>query len=128
MTYWGTSLPNITPKSILDTWEFILSASSHMFQATPMSLGRTVSKDFRDWFRDRLIELSFSLWSWESMWIERGGQRARERESPSDDHWDSTSRRFLNFPSLDTAGGGGGCGGKSVSCLHFSILESSAFF
>lgn len=29
-----------------------------------------------------------------------------KRES-SDDHWDSTSRRFLNFSSLDTAGGGG---------------------
>lgn len=96
---------------------YIVSLKSYVSGNTHVT-GRTVSKDFRDWFRDRLIELSFSLWSWESMWIERGGQRARERESLSDDHWDSTSRRFLNFPSLDTAGSGAGGGVCLLSTLQ----------
>lgn len=45
---------------------YIVSLKSFVSGNTHLTV-RTVSKDFRDWFTDRLIELSFSLWSWESM-------------------------------------------------------------
>ena len=81
MPYWVTSLKNITIKSMLDTSEFTLSVCSRMFQPTPFSLGKIVSKTLDTGSEIDLLSSHFFLWFWErtSVW-------ERETESKREGH------------------------------------------